>query len=108
MAGLVRTQAHINPLKLIAMATKRNLKRVVNGVCSDLFAEVVALSLYGSKETKDSAGDILTSIFVMRNDFVKRISHQEPGMKAKEYYKAFHRDFAKQVNDIIDQINTLG
>jgi hypothetical protein len=90
------------------MATRRNLKRMVNNLCGDLFGEVVAFSLYGSQDSKAAARDILTTILVMRNDFIKRISHQEPGMKAKDYYKAFHHDLYKQAGDVIDQIQALG
>lgn len=90
------------------MANKRQLKQTVNYVCSDLFAEAVAVSLYGSHSEDNVVKALLTSIILMHDDFVRRISHIEPGMKAKDYFRAFMLEFNKQVNDIIDQINALG
>lgn len=90
------------------MAKKRDLKRTINYICSDLFAETMAAALYGNKENKDAADNLLSSIIIMRNDFVARISHPEPGMKAHSYYKALIKDFNAQVSDIIDKIGNLG
>lgn len=90
------------------MAKKRELKRTINFICSDLFAEAMAAALYGNKENKESADDLLSTIIVTRNDFVARISHPEPGMKPHVYYKALIKDFNIQVSDIIDKIGSLG
>jgi len=40
----------------------------------------------------------------MQADFISRISHPEPGMKPKEYYKDLKDKFAAQASDILDQI----
>jgi hypothetical protein len=90
------------------MAKKRDLKRNINYICSDLFAESVAASLYGSQKNDDNLNALLASIIIVRNDFVKRISHPEPGMKTKLYYQNLITEFNHQVADIIDQIGTLG
>lgn len=62
------------------MAKKRDLKQTINYVCSDLFAEGVAASLYGTANNEEAVNNLLSSIIVTRNDFVKRVSHPEPGM----------------------------
>lgn len=90
------------------MAKKRDLKRNINYVCSDLFAEAMATALYGNKDNKDAADNLLSTIIITRNDFVARISHPEPGMKPRDYYKALIRDFNEQISDIIDKIGNLG
>lgn len=90
------------------MANKRNLKQTINYICSELFAEVVAASLYGTTDNKDSAEALLSTILIVRNDFVKRISHPEPGMKPKKYYQKLIADFNERVSEIIDQIGNLG
>lgn len=90
------------------MANKRNLKQTINYICSELFAEVVAASLYGTTDNKDSAEALLSTILIVRNDFVKRISHAEPGMKPKKYYQKLIADFNERVSEIIDQIGNLG
>ena len=91
-----------------AMAKKRDLKHLIDSICSDLFAEAVAASLYGAADNKDNRESLLSGIIVMRNDFVRRISHPEPGMSPKVYYHQLTTDFDHQVADVIDQIGNLG
>ena len=43
----------------------------------------------------------------MQADFIARISHPEPGMEPRLYYKDLREKFSVQVSDIIDQINSL-
>lgn len=90
------------------MANKRELKQTINYICSELFAEAVATSLYGASKDGQNAESLLSGIIVTRNDFVKRISHPEPGMAPKVYYKTLISDFNHRVSDIIDQIGNLG
>ena len=90
------------------MANKRNLKRNINYVCSDLFAECIATSLYSGKPEKENANALLASILVMHNDFVRRVSHPEPGMTPKAYYKALTADLNKQIDELTDQIGNIG
>lgn len=90
-----------------AMAKKRKLKQTVNRLCSDLFAEAVAISLYGAHADDDSTKALLASILLLRDDFVRRISHPEPGMEQKKYFQNLIKEFTSQANDIIDQINSL-
>ena len=93
--------------KIHDMANKRDLKRTINYVSSDLFAEGVAHSLYDEKPVEENVEAILTSILKIHTEFVSRISHPEPGMKRKAYYKKLVEDFNKNVNEIIDQLNGL-
>lgn len=90
------------------MANKRELKQTINYICRELFAEAVATSLYGTGNNKDNTESLLSTIIVTRNDFVKRISHPEPGMPQKTYYRHIINDFNHRVSDIIDQIGNLG
>lgn len=89
------------------MAKKRDLKQSINYICSDLLAEAVAASLYGAKSNEEEASNLLASIIITRNDFVKRISHPEPGMAQKAYFKRLVADFNQQVDELIDQIGNL-
>lgn len=88
------------------MANKRNLKRNINYVCSELFSEAVAASMYSSKATEEDA--LLASILVIHNDYVRRVSHQEPGLSPKLFYKDLVNNFNKQVSEIVDQVVNLG
>ena len=45
---------------------------------------------------------------MVNNDFIKRVSHPEPGIKPGAYYQNLIHDFNKQVSEIIDQISNMG
>lgn len=89
------------------MSSKRDLKNTINYISSDLFAEGVAASLYGNKTNTENIDVLLTSIILMRDNYVRRISHVEPGMTAKDYFKDLREKFNKEVSEIIDQISNL-
>lgn len=87
------------------MANKRTLKHAIHLICEELFAEAIALSLYGAKAQQESAKELLFSIVKMEDDFIRRISHPEPGMAPKLYFKDLREKFSAQVDEIIDQMN---
>ena len=87
------------------MANKRTLKRAIHLICEELFAEGIALSLYGAKEQQEGAGAMLYSIAKMEDEYIKRISHPEPGMPQKAYFKDLREKFSAQASDIVDQLN---
>ena len=89
------------------MSNKRDLKKTINYICSELFAECVAASLYNGKPEEDNVNALLSSILMIQNDYVSRISHPEPGMKQQDYFKNLTKNFNKQVSEIIDQIAAL-
>lgn len=88
------------------MANKRSLKKSINLICEELFAECVAVSLYGTEDNKDNAEALLFAIVKLQNEFISRVSHPEPGMKPKTYFKDLREKFSGQVSDILDQINS--
>ena len=88
------------------MANKRTLKKCINLICEYLFAESVAVSLYGPENDRENAEAVLSSIVKMEDHYIKRISHPEPGIPAKKYYKDLREKFSSQVNEILDQINS--
>lgn len=89
------------------MANKRDLKRSINYICSDLFAECIAASLYGVPADKDNTDALLQAIIKIHSNYIRRVSHPEPGMSNKAYYKDLKDNFTKQINEIIDQISNL-
>ena len=86
------------------MANKRNLKKRINYICSELFAECVATSIYSTKCSKEDNDALLHSILSIHNDYICRISHPEPGMQPCKYYADLTSNFNSQVSEIIDQI----
>ena len=89
------------------MANKRTLKRSINLVCGELLVDCVAASLYGNDDKHGNADALLFSILKVEDNFIKRVSHPEPGMAAKQYYKELREQFAAQISEIADQINNL-
>ncbi len=87
------------------MANKKDLKHSISAVCSELFAEGVAASLYGNQENQSDVEALLSSILVIHSDFIRRVSHPEPGMPQKKYFKTLVEDFNKQVSELADQIS---
>ena len=87
------------------MANKRTLKRSIRLICDELFTEAVALSLYGPDTVKHNAEAQLFSIVKIERNYISRISHPEPGMKASAYYKDLREKFTAQVSDLLDQLN---
>lgn len=81
------------------------MKKTVDFVCCELFAECVSLALYNNK--KVDATNVMLDILAIHSDFTARICHVEPGMPARAYFKKFREDFADKVDGIVGQIQTL-
>ena len=84
---------------------KRRLKKAINAVSDQLFANAVAVSLYGTNRNAENDEALIQSILSMREDFVSRISHPEPGMKKQEFYKDLREKFISQAQELADQIS---
>ena len=89
------------------MANKRTLKKAINQICEELFTEAVAASLYGNEAHKDNTEALLVAVIKTQRNYISRVSHPEPGIEAKKYYKDLREKFAAQVSEIVDQINNL-
>lgn len=88
------------------MANRRTLKKHINYICSELFAECVALSHYKKTVEQKDVDNVMTRILLMHDEFIRRISHTEPG-STKLYYKKLRSDFNIQVEEIVNAISQL-
>lgn len=86
------------------MANKRELKKKINYICSELFAECVANSLYNVKTDDKNVEALLHSILTIHNNYICRISHPEPGMSKKKYFSDLVSKFNAQISEAVDQI----
>lgn len=85
---------------------RREIKKDINELCADLFAECVALLHYKNKtETKDVENVMLT-ILKLQDDMVSRLSHVEPGC-TKLYFKKLREDLKTRTEEIVEQIKAL-
>lgn len=89
------------------MTNKRELKKLVNYICSDLFSECIAASLYNGNSNEEEVNSILISILMVQRDYVCRISHPEPGMPPKDYFKDLKERLNIQIEEISDNIANI-
>ena len=87
------------------MAIKRNLKKAINYVASDLFLECIVLKQI-KKADATKADEILADILCLQNDFLARVGHPQPGC-VKEYYRKLHKDFGDEVGNIIRRMQAM-
>lgn len=85
---------------------RRELKKEINLLCGDLFAECVALIYFKDKPDTKDIENIMLTIIKLQDDMVSRLSHVEPG-STKLFFKKFHEEFAIRTEEIISQINAL-
>lgn len=89
------------------MANKRNLKKAINTMCGELFAECVAINHYQKGVSTDDLDNVMKSILLLQDDMISRVSHPEPGMPANTFFKKLRQDMADQVTVIADQLYAL-
>lgn len=89
------------------MASKRKLKKMINYICSDVFSECMAASLYNGNKNSEDVKAILTSILIVHDNSIRRVSHPEPGMSKRLYYNDLKDRFNAQICEIIDHIINL-
>lgn len=88
------------------MANRRELKKTVNYISGELFAECLVNSMFVPGTDKAKAEELMAEVLKMQDEFLSRISHTEPG-NVKGFYKKFRADFNAKVNEIIDAIAKL-
>jgi hypothetical protein len=86
---------------------RRELKRVVNTITESLISDCLATSLYGPEHLRQQAGNMLPNLLLMRRNYTSRISHVEPGMKAKAYFKDLKASLIKDLTALGDQLGQL-
>lgn len=87
------------------MANKRELKKAINYVASDLFLECIVLKQI--KKADPAAADaILADILCLQSEFLARAGHPEPGC-VKKYYRKLQEDFTNEVGNIIRRMQAM-
>ena len=87
------------------MTNKRTLKKGINVICDSLYAECIAVSLYGPEESQKNVENAFQAVMKIQRHYLSRVSHPEPGIKPKAYFKDLREKFGKEVTEILDQIN---
>ena len=89
------------------MAKRRELKKGINYLCGELFAECVAIMHYQKPIPQEDVDNVMTSILNLQDDMLNRVSHVEPGIKAKEFFKKLRTDMVERTDEIVEQIKSL-
>ena len=87
------------------MANKRELKKAINYVASDLFLECIVLKQI-KKADAAKTDEILADILCLQNDFLARVGHPQPGC-VKEYYRKLNKDFGDEVGNLIRRMQAM-
>ncbi len=88
------------------MANRKTLKKNINYICSELFAECVALTLYKTDVNHEDLDNVMARILTMQDEFIKRVNHTQPGA-VKAFYKKLYQDINAQVEEIVASISQL-
>ena len=85
------------------MANRRNLKKSIHNITSELVNETYIV--YGLLEKIDNGAwlQLLQRIAALNNDFLARANHPEPG-NVKAFYKQLRADFDAEVAQIIYEL----
>lgn len=69
------------------MANKRILKKRINHICSELFSECIAKSLYSGNKNKEGINAVLSAILIVHNKYVCRVSHPNRAYRQRNITK---------------------
>ncbi|MCR4919453.1 MAG: hypothetical protein K5928_06535 [Prevotella sp.] len=83
---------------------RRELKKMINTITECFIAECLATSLYGNGHHRSQACEQLPCLLHIQRDYISRISHVEPGMKASLYFCKLRNGLAKELGGIADQL----
>lgn len=89
------------------MAKRRDLKKAINFMCGELFAECVAIMHYQKPTPQEDVDNVMLSILKLQDDMLSRVSHPEPGMKAAKFFKNLREDMVTQTEEIVEHIKAL-
>lgn len=85
------------------MASKKQLKKAINLMCTDLLIELLGAEQTATGATKQDVENIAQSIIAMRGDFVTRLSHIDK-TQVRKFFNQLEDDLNASTNEIIDQI----
>lgn len=89
------------------MASRRNLKKNITSIISELITECFVRIDCIPGTDKSAAEDIIAELIEIDADFICRISHTEPG-EAKKYYRSLCSAFNEKIDAVVSRIEALG
>ncbi len=89
------------------MANRRQLKKSINLVAGSLLVECVATQHFEHQAPQEDIDNIMASILRLQDDMICRVSHPEPGMPAKVFFKKLRTEMAQRTDEIINQLYAI-
>ncbi|MGE0079486.1 MAG: hypothetical protein AB7S48_16615 [Bacteroidales bacterium] len=92
------------------MANKRNLKKDVDFLVSEVVSDCYTYMLLNGEKNRDKALSIIESMLEKRNEFVTRINNPENKADAKAikaHYKAIQQDLMVAVDDCFTKLSEI-
>lgn len=99
------------------MANKRNLKKSINNISSELFFECIAQSLNNSEVDQEKADKLMSEILNYQDDFLCRIGQEknitpktpraERSKKVKVFFKKLADDSNAKTDEFIEALGKL-
>ena len=81
------------------MSNRRKLKKAVKSDLGELFADCVALSMVAHDDS-EKLQQVLADVTDAYHDFVPRISHVEPGLTPRVFFRKLRSDFAAKTAEL--------
>lgn len=88
------------------MAKRRELKKAINLICSDLLAECLAAKQAHPNMKEVDIENIAMSILTMQEDFISRLSHVDRH-QVRRFFTQMREDLTVSTNEVIDHIYSL-
>lgn len=88
------------------MASRRKLKKNVNVIIAELLTHCFVQDALNPQIDREKLDEVFKDLFLVREEYISRISHTEPG-NAKKYYRNFRDKFSSDISDIMAKMTNL-
>ena len=84
------------------MASRKDLKKQINNICGELFADCVALKMC-EQGNDEQLNEVMLEIWDLRREYVSRISHTEK-LSERVFYKKLRTEFSEKAEALSKKI----
>lgn len=84
------------------MASRKDLKKQINNICGELFADCVALKMC-EQGNDEQLNEVMLEIWDLRREYVSRISHTEK-LSERAFYKKLRAEFSEKAEALSKKI----
>jgi hypothetical protein len=84
------------------MASRKQFKKSIKQICSELFADCVVLNLCGQLE-REKAEQFMTEVLTLNTEYISRINHLLKGQE-KVSCRKMREEFTQKANELSAKI----